>query len=172
MADPRNVIVFAVGEVRFAVEIRWVKEVVTLGFVTTVPSAPAALCGVCNLHGHIVPVIDVASVFSSPVEVAKTVERAGAPAARQGDGALLIEISGSLLAIRLEKIDRVASYEFDGRVLLDGSSTIVLLDPQEVFRTVAEQVSHMGNSEELSQAAHVHGNESPGSKRLSELAES
>jgi hypothetical protein len=169
MADPRNVIVFAIGEVRFAVEIRWVKEVVTLGFVTSVPSAPPALCGVCNLHGHIVPVIDVAHVVAPTRE---KVERTGPPAARQGDGALLIEISGSVLAIRLEKIDRVASYEFDGRVLLDGSSTIVLLDPQEVFRIVAEQVSHMGNSEELSQAAQANYNESPRTKRSSDVVNS
>lgn len=147
MSDPRNVIVFAVGESRYAFEIRWIREVVTLGFVTTVPSAPPALCGVCNLHGHIVPVIDVTAIVPD-----------AAPAigsARQGDGALLIDIAGSVLAVRLEKIDRVASYEYDGRYLLDGASRILLLEPAEVHRLVAQQIAQVGNREELSSGERV-----------------
>src|SRR5947209_3983122 len=46
VAELRNVIVFALGAARYAVELRWVREVVTLGFVTAVPTAPAALGGV------------------------------------------------------------------------------------------------------------------------------
>ena len=141
MSDPRNVIVFAVGDARYAFEIRWIREVVTLGFVTTVPSAPPALCGVCNLHGHIVPVIDVTAIVPGADPATGT--------ARQGDGALLIDVSGSTLAIRLEKIDRVASYEFDGRYLLDGASRILLLEPNDVYRIASEQVALVGNSEEL-----------------------
>jgi len=39
----RNVIVFTIGAVRYALELRWVREVVSLGFVTVVPTAPPAL---------------------------------------------------------------------------------------------------------------------------------
>lgn len=59
MAELRNVIVFTIGGARYALELRWVREVVSLGFVTSVPTAPAALGGVCNLHGAILPVLDV-----------------------------------------------------------------------------------------------------------------
>ncbi|MBP9086162.1 MAG: chemotaxis protein CheW [Kofleriaceae bacterium] len=147
MSDSRNVIVFAVGELRYAFEIRWIREVVTLGFVTTVPSAPPALCGVCNLHGHIVPVIDVTAIVPG-----------AAPSngnARQGDGALLIDIAGSVMAVRLEKIDRVASYEYDGHYLLDGASQILLLEPVEVHRLVAQQIAQVGNREELASGERV-----------------
>ena len=61
VAELRNVIVFTIGGVRYALELRWVREVVSLGFVTGVPTAPAALSGVCNLHGTILPVLDVAA---------------------------------------------------------------------------------------------------------------
>ena len=36
-----NVIVFALAGARYAAELRWVREVITLGFVTEVPTAPA-----------------------------------------------------------------------------------------------------------------------------------
>ena len=39
-------IVFAAGGVRQAMELRWVREVATLGFVTLVPTAPPGLVGV------------------------------------------------------------------------------------------------------------------------------
>ena len=62
MPELRNVIVFTVGTARYAVELRWVREVVSLGFVTGVPTAPPALGGVCNLHGTILPVLDIAGM--------------------------------------------------------------------------------------------------------------
>src|SRR5690348_5091834 len=63
----RNVSVFALGAVRCALEMRWVREVVTLGFVTNVPSAPTALAGVCNLHGAILPVLDLSALLGGPL---------------------------------------------------------------------------------------------------------
>jgi chemotaxis signal transduction protein len=78
VAELRNVIIVTIGGGRYAVELRWVREVVSLGFVTSVPTAPPAIGGVCNLHGAILPVLDVGVLLG------------GAPArpARQGDGAL------------------------------------------------------------------------------------
>ena len=101
VAELRNVIVFAIGGVRYAVELRWVREVVSLGFVTAVPTAPAALGGVCNLHGAILPVLDVAALLGQPP----------GPPARQGDGALVIETEGVVVraARRSGRSRRVAA---------------------------------------------------------------
>jgi len=99
VAELRNVIVFAIGAARYAVELRWVREVVTLGFVTEVPTAPPALGGLCNLHGTILPVLDLPSLLELPP---------GAPA-RQGDGALVLESEGTLCALRVDQVDHVAS---------------------------------------------------------------
>src|SRR4029450_6041570 len=66
VTELRNVIVFAIGATRYAVELRWVREVVTLGFVTAVPTAPPALGGLCNLHGSILPGLDVAALLDLP----------------------------------------------------------------------------------------------------------
>ncbi|HEY6178827.1 MAG TPA: chemotaxis protein CheW, partial [Kofleriaceae bacterium] len=63
MAELRNVIIVTIGGARYAVELRWVREVVSLGFVTNVPTAPVALGGVCNLHGAILPVLDVGALL-------------------------------------------------------------------------------------------------------------
>ncbi len=131
MAELRNVIVFAIGAARFAVELRWVREVVTLGFVTAVPTAPPALGGVCNLHGTILPVLDVAALL----------DQAAGPPARQGDGAIVLEAEGVLCGLRVDQVDHVASlYETAGAVVDANGRPLTLLDPQKLIRRAQELV--------------------------------
>ena len=135
MAELRNVIVFTVAAARYAVELRWVREVVSLGFVTNVPTAPAVLGGVCNLHGTILPVLDV-SVLLDGVP--------GLPA-RQGDGALVIEAEGLVCALRVDQVDHVASlYETAGAVTDATDRPLVLLDPTRLIRRALELVTAEG----------------------------
>ena len=139
MPELRNVIVFAIGAARYAVELRWVREVVTLGFVTAVPSAPAALGGVCNLHGTILPVLDVAALLDQPP----------GPPARQGDGALVIEAEGVVCGLRVDQVDHVATLperdsdgsELGGAVVDAAGRPLTLLDPQRLVRRALDLVN-------------------------------
>jgi chemotaxis signal transduction protein len=128
----RNVIVFTIGSGRYAVELRWVREVVSLGFVTNVPTAPAALGGVCNLHGTILPVLDVGVLLDGPP----------GPPARQGDGALVLELEGVVCALRVDQVDHVASlYETRGAVVDASGRPLTLLDPAKLVRRAQEVVA-------------------------------
>ena len=143
MAELRNVIVFALGSSRYAIELRWVREVVTLGFVTGVPTAPPALGGVCNLHGSILPVLDVDALLDQPP----------GPPARQGDGALVIEAEGLVCALRVDQVDHVATLPAADRssspaitgaeaaAVVDAAGRpLVLLDPTRLVRRALELV--------------------------------
>jgi chemotaxis signal transduction protein len=135
VGELRNVIVFAVGPARYAVELRWVREVVTLGFVTAVPTAPPALGGVCNLHGAILPVLDLLALMDEPP----------GPPPRQGDGALVLESEGTVCALRVDQVDHVASLLETGSGVVDASGRpLVLLDPQKLVRRAVELVSAAG----------------------------
>jgi purine-binding chemotaxis protein CheW len=131
----RNVIVFSIGSTRYAIELRWVREVVTLGFVTEVPTAPAAIGGLCNLHGTILPVLDTAALLG----------QSAGPPARQGDGALVLESEGTICALRVDQVDHVASLPGDGAAVLDTMGRpLVLLDPTRLVRTAIELVTGTG----------------------------
>jgi purine-binding chemotaxis protein CheW len=137
----RNVIVFTIGAVRYAAELRWVREVVSLGFVTGVPTAPPVLGGVCNLHGTILPVLDVAVLLGGPP----------GPPARQGDGALVLEVDGLVCALRVDQIDHVASlHDSDGTVIDASGKPMTLLDPTKLVRTAVELVAAVGPVEQVS----------------------
>jgi purine-binding chemotaxis protein CheW len=128
----RNVIIFTIGAVRYALELRWVREVVSLGFVTSVPTAPAALGGVVNLHGAILPVLDVGVLL----------EGAAAVMARQGDGALVLEAEGMVCALRVDQVDHVASlHESDGEVIDGSGRPLRLLEPGGLLRRALELVA-------------------------------
>lgn len=138
MPELRNVIIFTVGAVRYALELRWVREVVSLGFVTSVPSAPAALGGVCNLHGAILPVLDVGVLLDGVP---------GLPA-RQGDGALVLEAEGMVCALRVDQVDHVASlHESAGDVIDATGRPLRLLDPGRLLHRALELVA--GEAERL-----------------------
>lgn len=135
MPELRNVIVFAIGAARYAVELRWVREVVNLGFVTVVPTAPPALGGVCNLHGAILPVLDLGALLDGTL----------GPPARQGDGALVIEMDSVVCAVRVDQVDHVASlYEVGGAIIDGGGRALTLLDPGPLLRRALELVTAAG----------------------------
>ena len=132
MAELRNVIVFSLGAIRYAIELRWVREVVSLGFVTSVPTAPPVLGGVCNLHGAILPVLDVGALT----------EATAGPQPRQGDGALVLEVDGLVCALRVDQVDHVASlHETEGAVFDTSGRPLTLLDPQRLVRRALELVT-------------------------------
>ena len=135
MSELRNVIVFTIGAVRYAVELRWIREVTSLGFVTGVPTAPPALGGVCKLHGTILPVLDVAALLDRPP----------GPPPRQGDGALVLEIEGLVCALRVDQVDYVASLNETGGHVLDSSGRqMTLLEPERLVRRATELVGEAG----------------------------
>ncbi len=100
----KNVVVFALGGARFAVELRWVREVITLAYVTPVPTAPAAIAGAVNVRGTVTPVIDLAAALNSAPESPPT-ERPP----RRGDGAVLVEGEGVTAAIRVANVETVTT---------------------------------------------------------------
>ena len=132
MGELRNVIVFALGGVRLATELRWVREVATLGFVTEVPTAPSGVAGVVNLHGSILPVLDLGVLYQG----------GDAMPARQGDGALVVEVDGVIAALRVDQVDEVATLDGATDHVVDSRGRpLQLLDPREVLRKASEAVA-------------------------------
>jgi chemotaxis signal transduction protein len=128
----RNVIVFSLGGARLATDLRWVREIATLGFVTDVPTAPPGISGVVNLHGAILPVLDLS-----------VLHQGGSPvAARQGDGALIVDVDGVVAALRVDQVDEVATLSGASDHVVDGrGQRLPLLDPREVVRRAGDAVA-------------------------------
>ncbi len=63
--SPRNQLFlkFTLGQEMFAIDIRHIREIIEYSQPSAVPMAPAALLGVINVRGSVVPVVDLALRF-------------------------------------------------------------------------------------------------------------
>ena len=127
----KNVLIFTLaaavqGRERFAVELRWVREIFTLGALTPVPTAPACVAGVVNFEASIVPVL------SAPVLV---LGQEGAKPPRPGDTLVLVEVDGTRVALAVDRIDAVTTLAFSDRGgLIDSRGEVVpVLDPPTIL---------------------------------------
>lgn len=132
----KNVIVFALGRARYAVELRWVREVITLGYVTPVPTAPAAIAGAVNVRGTVTPVIELGAALDPQAPAEK--------APRRGDGAILLEVERLQAAVRVSNVETVTTLAA-GRTpdtLDDGKGhDIPLVDAQALLAVAQTQVA-------------------------------
>ncbi|QDU57662.1 Chemotaxis protein CheW [Aeoliella mucimassa] len=64
--DSTQYLTFTLQEEQYGIEILWVQEIKGHTKVTPIPNAPHYLCGVVNLRGTVVPVIDLRARFSMP----------------------------------------------------------------------------------------------------------
>jgi len=58
-APPKEVLIFKLGEEEYGIDIQTVQELRGCEPVTRIANAPAHMCGVINLRGVVVPIIDM-----------------------------------------------------------------------------------------------------------------
>ncbi|MFV9505088.1 MAG: chemotaxis protein CheW [Oscillochloridaceae bacterium umkhey_bin13] len=63
------VVTFKVGRQSYALPLGVVLQVVRLPALTTVPGAPPGLCGMLNLRGNFIPVLDAHVILEEPPSV-------------------------------------------------------------------------------------------------------
>lgn len=59
-----QIVTFRLGREQYGVDVRHVQEIILIGPVTQMPNVPAHVCGLINLRGHVIPVIDLRVRFS------------------------------------------------------------------------------------------------------------
>jgi len=62
-AEQLALAVFQLASERYAIELRWIREVVRLTDYTPVPGTPDSIVGLTNLRGEIVAVVDLRRLF-------------------------------------------------------------------------------------------------------------
>jgi purine-binding chemotaxis protein CheW len=68
-SEQMELLTFQLADERYAIESRLVLEVVKSPAITDVPGTPPLLCGVTNLRGEILPVMDLGQLLGLPHKV-------------------------------------------------------------------------------------------------------
>jgi purine-binding chemotaxis protein CheW len=95
-SDQLRLVSFNVGQECFAVDILSVQEINRMMELTQVPQSPPGVCGVINLRGRIVPVLDLRTRF-------------GLEATEQNDASriIVVEIQGSTVGFIVDEVHEV-----------------------------------------------------------------
>jgi purine-binding chemotaxis protein CheW len=92
--DPQKSLVgFAVGDVSYAVPIGDVREIVNPLVLTELPHAPAAVVGVADHRGDVIPVVDLRMRFGLPPL-----------AERQRSKWILVQVEGRLIGLVVDRV--------------------------------------------------------------------
>jgi purine-binding chemotaxis protein CheW len=136
-----RMVLFAVGEHRFGIPIDRIREIIPARPYTPLPGAEAFVCGLINLRGRIVTVVDLgarlglAPAASHPDHSIVIVERAGKPvglAVQEVDRIVAADaasLAGSAETLRSLRMDR-AYLKGLGEA---GDTLFVAIDPDEIL---------------------------------------
>jgi chemotaxis signal transduction protein len=130
----KNAIVFSIDKRLMAVELRWVREVITIGHVTPVPNAPPVISGVVNFGGGIIPIVEVSRLLGDLRE---------SRTACRGESAILVQVESVRAAIRVDAVVEVAtlSHVAGDRWRDKNEVEARLLEPQELIADARAQVA-------------------------------
>ncbi len=103
--DPlRNLVGFSVGDVRYALPIAAIREIVNPLTVIDLPDAPREVRGVANYRGDVVPVVDLRVRFRlEPLDASRRMKW------------ILIDIGGRLVALVVDTVSGVFGAQADLR---------------------------------------------------------
>lgn len=99
-AEAERMVLFVVGEHRFAIPIDRIREIIPARAYTPLPGSGGHVCGLINLRGRIVTVMDLGARLNLP------------PASRLPDHSIVIvEHAGKLVGMAVEEVARIVAVD-------------------------------------------------------------
>lgn len=105
MSEEKKVIVFALGNEEYGVEVEKVKTIERMQPMTRVPKAAAFIKGVINLRGVVIPIIDLRSRFGLPESEYTDNTRIIIVAAGDYEVGLIVDAANDVIDLDEERID-------------------------------------------------------------------
>ncbi|WP_424765772.1 chemotaxis protein CheW [Paenibacillus sp. sgz302251] len=105
MGEELKVIVFALGNEEYGIEVDKVRTIERLSPITRVPKTPAFIKGVINLRGVVVPVIDLRGRFNLSETVATDNSRIIVVAVADMEVGFIVDSANDVIDIDTDTID-------------------------------------------------------------------
>jgi purine-binding chemotaxis protein CheW len=148
-----QVVVFSLGQEEYAMPIEVVLEITRLDEVVKIPQAPSYVCGLINLRGIAVPLIDLHVRFG----IDRTEDSMGDSTMPQDAFALITEVQGTYIGFAVDQVREVRILEsIDPPPLLVTSpfiAGIVNLRDRIIIQLIPEQILGSNEVQGLSKIA-------------------
>ncbi|HTX02935.1 MAG TPA: chemotaxis protein CheW [Candidatus Acidoferrales bacterium] len=138
-ADRVQVVVFALHENEFGIDITHVREIDRLVPITRVPRVPAHVEGIINLRGQLVPVVDLRTRLGMPHSVPTKLARIIVAEIGPRSIGMIVDEVREVVRIPIEQIDKSEGVleglanEFIGALGRVDERLIILLDVERLL---------------------------------------
>ncbi|MGB0714951.1 MAG: chemotaxis protein CheW [Phycisphaerae bacterium] len=144
----QQIVSFCLGDEEYGVNIMNVQEVILVGKITPLPRVPSHICGLINLRGHVIPIIDLRKKFELPPTEPSEHSRI-----------IILNVIGKTMGVTVDAVHEVlrvnqtdiepppeallgsAEEYLQGLVRFD-SKLLVLLDIQKIVEAESDVVSN------------------------------
>jgi purine-binding chemotaxis protein CheW len=92
--DTEELVIFCLGESRYAVAARWVREIYPLHSYTRLPSTPSFLIGLANVRSQLLSIVDIRPLL----------DQAQTPPHPEAFG-LILSVDGYEIALLTDRVD-------------------------------------------------------------------
>lgn len=119
MAETVDVVEFALGSERYALDISLVREIVEMMPITPIPRAPSHITGVINLRGEITNIMNLYTLLGLPDDTVKEARKiiVFMPEAAKGNNVgMIVDNVMSVTPVEDEQVERQISESLGGRV--------------------------------------------------------
>ncbi len=100
-----QIVSFRLGDEEYGVDIMCVQEVILIGQVTLMPQVPEHVCGLINLRGHVIPVLDLRVRFELPTTEATEQSRIIILNVDEKTIGIIVDEVNEVLRIKTDTID-------------------------------------------------------------------
>ena len=140
-------VTFALGGETFAFPVKAIAEIVRVGTITRVPDAPAAVLGILNLRGRVVPVVDLRIRLGLAAPPPRPDARVLVATLRTRTIGLLVDGVAEVVQLDPRAMEpppadvMTTRSEYIRAVHQRGSTLLLLLDPEQVLFMPSDVVS-------------------------------
>ncbi len=134
-----QIVMFALGEEQYGLEISAVYEIIRFQPITAVPQSPSFVEGVINLRGRIIPVVDLRDRFGLAPSAATSASRIVVCDAASTRVGLIVDGVSEVLMVPADAIDATpevavgANSEYVRGIAKIAENMIILLDLDHLF---------------------------------------
>ncbi|GFN31873.1 chemotaxis protein CheW [Paenibacillus xylaniclasticus] len=140
MGEELKVIVFALGEEQYGIEVDKVRTIERMQPITRVPKAPGFIKGVINLRGIVVPVLDLRGRFGLEETAATENSRIIIVAANELEVGFIVDSANDVIDIDSDMIDSppeviggIKAKYLQGIAKIGDSQLLIMLNLSEVL---------------------------------------
>lgn len=105
-----QVVVFTLGENEFAIPIGVVREILNVAKLVALPNMPAAMVGIINVRGKVLPIVDLKTKFAMGNGLSRE---------RAGQKILLVELESTMVGFLVDAVSEVLRVSQDALEYLE-----------------------------------------------------